>query len=105
MPIIMKIEKATAKNKKWKAIFSHMVDGKMKIIKTTSFGSSGMDDYTISKDKSQRSKYIARHNPKKTKENWKDYMSAGALSRFILWGDSTNINTNIKSYKKMFKLK
>ena len=102
MPVFMKIEKATAKNKKYKAIFSHMVDEKMKVIKTTSFGSKGMDDYTITGDKDQRTRYINRH---KKNENWNDYMSAGALSRFILWGDSTNINTNIKKYKSKFKLK
>ena len=30
-------------------------------------------------------------------------MTAGALSRWILWGDSKNINTNIKMFKKKFK--
>ena len=33
-----------------------------------------------------------------------DYTSAGHLSYYILWGASTNRNTNIKQYKKMFKL-
>jgi len=27
------------------------------------------------------------------------------LSYYILWGESSNINTNINKYKKMFKLK
>ena len=38
MPVSMKIEKGTAKNKKWKAIFSHVVDGESKKIKTAQFG-------------------------------------------------------------------
>ena len=94
----MVIEKATAKNKKWKAIF---YDDKGKKIKTTQFGDNRYEDYTQHKDKERRSKYLTRH--KKDLEKG-DYKSAGYLSYYILWGASTNLNTNIKQYKKMFKL-
>ena len=98
----MKIEKGTAKNKKWKATFSHVVDGSLKKIKTTQFGDDRYQDYTLSRDKEQRSKYRARH--KKDLES-QDYMKAGYLSYYLLWGDSTSLETNIKKYKKKFKLK
>ena len=94
----MVIEKGTGKNKKWKAIF---YDDEGKKIKTTQFGDSRYEDYTISKDKKQREKYRSRH--KGTLEKT-DYMSPSHLSFYILWGASTNRNTNIKKYKKMFKL-
>lgn len=94
----MVIEKGTAKNKKLKAIF---YDDKGKKIKTTQFGDNRYEDYTLSKDKKQRDKYRNRH--KKDLEKG-DYKSAGFLSYYILWGDSTSRNTNIKKYKKMFKL-
>ena len=94
----MVIEKGTAKNKKLKAIF---FDDKGKKIKTTQFGDKRFQDYTLSKDKAQRSKYLARHKKDLSKG---DYMSAGHLSYYILWGDSTSRATNIKKYKKMFKL-
>jgi len=94
----MTIEKGTAKNKKLKAIF---YDEKGKKIKTTQFGDNRYGDYTLTKDKKQRSKYRDRH--KKDLEKG-DYKSAGHLSYYILWGASTNRNTNIKQYKKMFKL-
>jgi len=94
----MVIEKGSAKNKKWKAIF---YDDKGKKIKTTQFGDNRYEDYTQHKDKQRRSKYLTRH--KKDLEKG-DYMSAGHLSYYILWGASTNLNTNIKQYKKMFKL-
>lgn len=32
-------------------------------------------------------------------------MTAGSLSRWILWGDSINLETNIRSFKKKFNLK
>lgn len=94
----MVIEKGTAKNKKWKAIF---YDDKGKKIKTVQFGDNRYEDYTQHKDKERRSKYLTRH--KKDLEKG-DYKSAGYLSYYILWGASTNLNTNIKQYKKMFKL-
>ena len=94
----MVIEKGTAKNKKLKAIF---YEGSKKL-KTTSFGQSGAEDYTLTKDKEQRKRYRARHKKDLSKG---DYMSAGYLSYYILWGNSTSRNTNIKQYKKMFNLK
>ncbi len=94
----MVIEKGTAKNKKLKAIF---YDDEGKKIKTTQFGDDRYGDYTLTKDKKQRSKYRDRHKKDLAKG---DYKSAGHLSYYILWGASTNRNTNIKQYKKMFKL-
>ena len=37
-------------------------------------------------------------------ENWKDYKSAGALSRYILWGEPS-FRESVKKYKKRFNLK
>lgn len=93
----MVIKKGTAKNKKWKAIF---YDGDKKL-KTTQFGDDRYKDYSQHKDKERRDKYRSRHKKDLAKG---DYMSAGHLSYYILWGDSTSLNTNIKQYKKKFKL-
>lgn len=95
----MDIKKGTAKNKKFKAIF---YDDEGKKIKTTQFGDNRYSDYTQHKDKKRRDKYRSRH--KKDLERG-DYMSAGYLSYYILWGASTDIKKNIQSYKRKFKLK
>ena len=95
----MTIQKGTAKNKKLKAIF---YDDKGKKIKTTQFGDDRYSDYTIHKDKERRNKYRTRHKKDLAKGN---YMSAGYLSYYLLWGDSTSLSTNIKKYKDKFKLK
>ena len=87
----MRIEASPIKTKKWRAIFS---DGTH-----TDFGAAKMDDYTLTKDKEQRDRYRNRH---KANENWNDPKSAGALSRFLLWGDSTSLATNLADYKKRF---
>jgi len=94
----MVIEKGTAKNKKLKAIF---YDDKGKKIRTSQFGDKRFEDYLIHKDKQRRKRYLERHKKDLSKG---DYMSPGYLSYYLLWGDSSSLNTNIKKYKKMFKL-
>ena len=90
----VKIIKSDKKDKKYTAIFD--IDGKKKIVH---FGSAGMDDYTITKDKDQRERYRKRH---KKDLDTNDPTRAGYLSMFLLWGDSTSLQENIKSYKKRF---
>lgn len=94
----MVVEKGTAKNKKLKAIF---YDDKGKKIKTSQFGDNRYEDYTMHKDKTRRDKYRSRHKGSLEKGT---YMSPSHLSYYILWGASTNRNTNIKQYKKRFNL-
>jgi hypothetical protein len=94
---LLSIKPSTKADKKLMATFEND-NGRTK---TTHFGASGMDDYTKTKDKTQRDRYRTRH--KKDLETG-DYTRAGFLSYYILWGDSTNLQTNINNYKKMFSL-
>lgn len=91
--ITMKLIRANDGKHKWIAEFK---DGTH-----TRFGAVGMDDYTITHDKEQRERYRTRH---KANENWNDPKSAGALSRFILWGDSTSIHANKRAYETRFSV-
>jgi hypothetical protein len=100
MPIEVKITKSPNPKKKLRAQF-YLHKGVPKPFKTTHFGAAGYTDYTKSKDKEQRARYLERHK----KENWNDYKSAGSLSRHILWGNSTDLQNNIKSFARKFKLK
>lgn len=72
-------------------------DGRMRRVH---FGARGMDDYTLTKDKEQRARYRARHR----KDLQGDPTRAGYLSYYILWGDSTSREKNIRDYKSRFKL-
>ena len=92
------IKKSTKSGKKYMAVFTK--DNGRK--KTTHFGSAGMSDYTINKDKERRKRNRDRH--KKDLQTG-DYTRAGYLSWYILWGPSTSLRTNISSYKKRFNLK
>jgi len=79
--------------KKYTAKF--VLNDKVKLIH---FGAKGYEDYTTHKDKKRRDQYRARH----AKDNLTNPMSPGALSWFILWGDSTDINRNISAYRRRF---
>ncbi len=65
------------------------------------FGLKGGQTYIDHMDKAKREAYLKRH---KKNENWDDPYTAGSLSRYILWGDSGNINKNISDFKQRFKL-
>ena len=69
--------------------------------KTVRFGAKGYEDYTQHHDTDRRRLYIERH---KANENWSKPDSPGALSRFILWGESTSLARNIAAFKKRFNL-
>lgn len=93
------IIKSNRADKKLKAIF---YDDYNNIIKTVHFGATGYSDYIKSGgDDRKKELYIKRHQ---VRENFNNYMSAGALSRWILWNKPT-LNESIKDYKKKFNLK
>jgi len=88
------IKKSDKPGKKMMAIFTRPNGRK----KSTYFGSAGMDDFTITKDKAQRKRYLDRH---RARENWNAPESAGSLSRWILWSGPSR-SQNIKDFKKRF---
>jgi len=101
---LISVKPSDRKDKKLVATFC-LCEGESKCCdkkkKKVHFGSKGMDDYTITKDKEQRERYRTRH--KKDLET-KDPMRAGYLSYYLLWGDSTSLQQNIKDFKKRFNL-
>lgn len=108
----VKITKGTG-TKKYKAVFNGqclcVLEGKPKNScggkfkkKTIQFGYKGMSDFTKHKDVERKKRYIARHS--KNNQKWSNPLSAGALSRWILWED-TSITRAIKKFKRRFKLR
>ena|SRR5210317_1018040 len=94
----VEIKPSNNKDKKYTAIF---YDNDKKKVKTIHFGASGYSDYTQHKDPKRKQRYIERH---KNNEDWSDYKTAGALSRFILW-NKTSLEDSIKNYANKFGLK
>lgn len=92
---LVSITKATDGKHKYQAVFD--IDGRKK---TTKFGAVGYEDFTIHKDEQRKQNYISRH---KSRENWSDPTSAGALSRFLLWSEPT-FKSALAKYKKHFNI-
>jgi hypothetical protein len=90
----MIIKPSTRKDKRFMAIF----DDKNKV----HFGLKDGETYIDHHDKKKREDYIKRHQ---VNEDWSNPYSAGALSRYLLWGKSTDLNTNINKFKSMYNIK
>jgi hypothetical protein len=89
----MLIEKSTRKGKRFMATYANG--------KVVHFGQEGGKTYIDEGDKIKRENYLLRH---KKRENWNDPFSAGSLSRYLLWGDSTNMETNHQAFMKKFPI-
>lgn len=93
---LLSIKPSSNPDKKYDALFD--IDGKTK---TVSFGAKGYSDYTQNKSKVRRMLYLIRH---RKNEDWTKPDTAGALSRYILWGQSTSLHENIANFKRRFNL-
>ena len=96
-PVKVVIKKSNKEGKKMMAIFT-MSNGRAK---TTHFGQASAPDYTKTRDKEQRQRYLNRH---RRNERWDSPTTAGALSRWILWGPFTSKQKNISAFKRRFNL-
>lgn len=64
------------------------------------FGQKGASDFTKHKDPVRKERYLMRHE---SRENWNNPLSAGALSRWLLWNKPT-LQASIVDFKKRFNL-
>ena len=96
----VKLNKSDRADKRFVAVFRDKDGNK---IKTTHFGlkNPAIGTFIDHNDLKLKNNYLKRHEPN---ENWKDFMSAGALSRWILWNKKT-FKSSFEDYKKRFKLK
>ena len=91
------ISKSEKPDKRYKAKFG---------TKTVHFGAEGGSTYVDHKNDKTKKNWEARH---KVRENWKDYDSAGALSKHVLWNKKSikaavqDLNKQQKEFR--FKLK
>ena len=90
------ITESPSKGKKLKAVF-RLDTGRTR---TIHFGAKGYDDYTIHNDKNRRANYIRRHA---AREDFNNPLTAGALSRGILWNKKT-LEASIRDFCRRFDL-
>lgn len=92
---LISIKPSTTANKKMTAIF--LSDAGTRIVH---FGQKGAQDFTTTGDEAKKAAYLKRHQPR---EDWNNPITAGALSRWVLWNKPT-IKASIADYKQRFKL-
>ena len=68
---------------------------------TIHFGSKNSSTFFDHHDKVKRSNYLKRHI---VNEDW-EHVNAGSLSRYLLWGPSTDINENLMTYLAKFDIR
>ena len=97
----MKIKQSKIKDKRFEATF--LKDGKK--FKTIHFGLKNPKKGTFIDhgDSIIRKNYIARHEVREKKFYNSPYHPS-TLSRFILWGESNNLQDSIKQFKKKYSL-
>ena len=101
---LIKVVKSDKQGKKWTAIFKKDNGKEKKVHFGYDNQKDKLNDYTLHKNKERRERYRTRHAKDLLTENNKKGLGAGALSFWLLWGDSTSLKTNIRNYKKRFNL-
>jgi hypothetical protein len=93
---LIKIIPSDVKGKKYSAYFD-LGNGKEKKV---NFGAKGYDDFTTHKDEERKKRYLDRH---RNNEDWNKYMTAGSLSRWILW-NQPSLRSSISDFRKRFNI-
>ena len=93
---LIDFRKSKKKNKKYEIIL--LIDGKNK---NFNFGSNVSKTFVEGASIQKRNNYLKRHS---VNENWNS-INPGSLSAGILWGDSNDIQENLKDYMKEFNIK
>jgi hypothetical protein len=89
---LVSITPSKSSGKKWDALFDTG--------KRVPFGMDGYLDYTQHGDPVRRQRYLMRH---KSREDWNDPTTAGALSRWILW-ENKDMGRAVAMFRRRFNL-
>ena len=90
----LQIQPSHRRDKKFEAVFRRG-DEEQRV----SFGARGYSDYLQHCDSERHQRYWDRH---RAHENWEDPFTVGALSRWLLWGPTTSLDTNLRLFRRCF---
>jgi hypothetical protein len=93
---LLRVEKLHGDTHKYRAVFK-TDEGRER---STKFGATGMDDFTLTKNLQQRDNYRTRH-AKDLQTN--DPTRAGYLAYYLLWNKPT-IEASIADYRRRFNM-
>lgn len=90
------VRRSTRPEKKYMATFS-LDSGSKRVVH---FGQKGSTTFTEGASMAKKKAYLKRH---RVRENWNKPMTAGALSRWILW-NKRSLTEAIADFKRRFNL-
>ena len=85
------------RHKKYAAVFQ-LPNGRQRTVR---FGTASNYVSNPRKTARDRTAYIARH---RVNENHNDPLTPGALSRWLLWGESRSLARNTAAFRRRFRL-
>lgn len=95
---LLQLTQSPQRGKRLRAWFE-MPDGRTKAV---DFGAAGGKTFIDHGDTDKRRNYLARHGA--STEDWTKPDTPGALSRWLLWGDSPWLADNLRQFVRRFGL-
>jgi hypothetical protein len=90
----VEIRRSRRRDKKWDAVL--MREGRSR---TVPFGARGYDDFTLTGDREQRERYLARH---RAREDWSDPTTPGFWAARLLWNKPT-LRASVADVNRRFR--
>ena len=98
MPLkLLRVVPTPGLSKKYAAVFV-LPNGRQRTVR---FGTASNYVSNARKTARDRAAYIARH---RVNENHGDPLTPGALSRWLLWGESRSLARNTAAFRRRFRL-
>ena len=99
MPLkLLRVVPTPTLSKKYAAVFVQLPNGRQRTVR---FGTGSNYVSNPRKTARDRAAYIARH---RVNENHNDPLTPGALSRWLLWGESRSLARNTAAFRRRFRL-
>ncbi len=93
---LLSLRPSRMRGKKWAATFLNERTGRER---TTHFGATGYEDYTMHGDPERKRRYLERHG--RGHEDWNAPTTPGALSRWLLWNKPT-LEESLEDFRHRF---
>jgi hypothetical protein len=97
MPKLTKVRRTPGQRKEFVAEF-RTDDGRIRRVR---FGTASNWITNRAKTEADRRAYVARHS---AREDHSNPTKPGALSRYLLWGESRSLRSNVQAFRRRFRV-
>ena len=97
MPKLIKVRRTPGQRKEFVAEF-RTEDGRIRRVR---FGTASNWITNRAKTEADRRAYVARHS---AREDHTNPTKPGTLSRYLLWGESRSLRSNVQAFRRRFRV-